>query len=189
MTLRASWAAGLALAIGLCGGAPKPLKADDRKAASATDLSGRFALNKQLSDDAREKMREASEKGGGPGAGARGGSPMAPGGGPSGTRRAPGAGGPGGPPGIGSDSSREAMRSLLEPAEEIVVSQSASELTIEETFGRSRRLHPDGKTYKTDNGNGEVKSYWKDGKLRVETRGAGGASVTESWERVPMAVA
>jgi hypothetical protein len=79
----------------------------------------------------------------------------------------------------------EAMRSLLEPAEEIVVSQSPSEITIEEVFGRLRRLHPDGKKYKTDNGNGDIRSYWKDGKLRVETRGARGASVAETWERVP----
>jgi hypothetical protein len=77
------------------------------------------------------------------------------------------------------------MRSLLEPAEEIVVSQSASDVTIEEVFGRLRRLHPDGKKYKTDNGNGDIRSYWKDGKLRVETRGARGASVAETWERVP----
>ena len=38
---------------------------------------------------------------------------------------------------------------------------------------------------KTDNGNGDIRSYWKDGKLRVETRGARGASVAETWERVP----
>jgi hypothetical protein len=79
----------------------------------------------------------------------------------------------------------EAMRSLLEPAEEIVVGQSESEITIEEVFGRQRRLHPDGKKYKTDNGNGEIRTYWRDGKLRVETRSARGGSVTETWERVP----
>ncbi|HET9269256.1 MAG TPA: hypothetical protein VFO31_13875, partial [Vicinamibacterales bacterium] len=70
-------------------------------------------------------------------------------------------------------------------AEEIVVSQTPSEITIEEVFGRVRRVRPDGKKYNTDNGNSEIRSYWKDGKLRVETRGARGASVTETWERVP----
>ncbi len=175
MTLRASCAAGLSLAIGLCSCWPEALRANDRKAATETDLSGRFALNKELSDDARQKMREAAE---------RGARSLPPGGGPPGARRGP-SGGPGDPPGGAPDSSPEAMRSLLEPAEEIVVTQSASEIAIEEAFGRSRRLHPDGRTYKTDNGNGEVKTYWKDGKLRVETRGASGASVSESWERVP----
>jgi len=190
MTLRAACAAGLTLAIGLCAG-PPPVRADERGAAPEVDLSGRFALNKELSDDARQKMREARQRGGGPGASPWGKSPMAPGGGSPGAGGGPGGaplggGGPGGPPGMASDSSgREAMRSLLEPAEEIVVSQSESEITIEETFGRMRRLHPDGKKYKTDNGNGEIRTYWKDSKLRVETRGARGGSVTETWERVP----
>lgn len=190
MTRRAACAAGLTLAIGLCAGQPQ-VRADERGSAPEVDLSGRFALNKELSDDARQKMREARERGGGPGASPRGGSPMAPGGGPPGASGAPGRGpiggsGPGGPPGGDSVSSgREGMRSLLEPAEEIVVRQSESEITIEEAFGRLRRLHADGKKHKTDNGNREIRTYWKDGKLRVETRGAPGGIVTETWERVP----
>ena len=190
MTLRVACAAGLALAIGLRAG-PPPVRADERGSAPGVDLSGRFALNKELSDDARQKMREARERGGGPGAGPWGGPPTAPGAGTPGASGgqagAPfGGGGPGGPPGMASDASgREAMRSLLEPAEEIVVSQSESEITIEEAFGRLRRLRQDGKKYKTDNGNSEIRTYWKDGKLRVETRDARGGSVTETWERVP----
>jgi hypothetical protein len=169
----------------LCAGSTAPLGADEKRSAPQVDLSGRFVLNKELSDDARQKMREASERGGGPGAAPRGAPPSAPGGGRPGGSRGPG-GGPGEPPAMDSDSSqREAMRSLVEPAEEIVVSQSDSEVTVEEVFGRLRRLHPDGKTYKTDNGNGDIRSYWKDGKLRIETRGARGASVAEIWERVP----
>jgi hypothetical protein len=186
VTLRATWAAGLSLVIGLCAASPARLCADDQKAGPEVDLSGRFALNKQLSDDARQKMREAMENGGGPGSGRFGAGGPGGQGGQGGPGGRGGSGGSGGPPGMAEDSSGpEAMRSLLEPAEEIVVSQSPSELTIEEVFGRLRRLHPDGKKYKTDNGNGDIRSYWKDGKLRVETRGARGASVTETWERVP----
>jgi hypothetical protein len=161
VTLRATFGAGLSLVLGLSAASPEPARADERMLPPEIDLSGRYALNKPLSDDARQKMREAMERGGGPGAGRFG------------AKASDSAAGP------------EAMRSLLEPAEEIVVSQSPSDITIEEVFGRLRRLHPDGKKYKTDNGNGDIRSYWKDGKLRVETRGARGASVAETWERVP----
>ena len=48
-----------------------PAAADEKAkvAPAAADLSGRWAYNRELSDDAREKMREAMEKGGGPGGG------------------------------------------------------------------------------------------------------------------------
>jgi hypothetical protein len=76
------------------------------------------------------------------------------------------------------------MRAVLEPAEELTVAQSDVEISVDERYGRMRRLHPDGKTYKTDNGASELKSYWKDGKLVVETKRERG-SVVETWERIP----
>ena len=80
-------------------------------------------------------------------------------------------GGRGGPPGAGGDDDpREAMRAILEPAEELVIAQSEAEIAVDEKFGRMRRLHPDGKKYKTDNGASEIKSYWKEGRLVVETK-------------------
>lgn len=154
------------------------------KAASAVpDLAGRFRLDKEASDDARAKLREVTEKRGGP----SGGRPMGPpgGGGPAaaGGPSGDGKGGPGAPGVAPGDDGREAMRAVFEPAEELVIVQSDAELTIDERFGRTRRLHPDGRKYKTDNGAAEVKSYWKAGRLVVETRSARGASVVETWER------
>jgi hypothetical protein len=151
--------------------AARPAHGGDAQPVRRTDLAGRWTYNVQLSDDARQKMREGMEKRGGP----SGGPPMGPGGG----------GGMRGPGGGGADDPREAMRALFEPAEELTVTQSESEIAVDEKFGRLRRLHPDGKKYKTDNGTAEIKSYWKDGKLVVETKRNRGASAIETWERVP----
>ena len=92
-----------------------------------------------------------------------------------------------GPPpgGMGGDDPRETRRALLEPAEELTIVQTAAELAVEEKFGATRRLHPDGKKYKTDTGASEIKSSWKDGKLVVETKSARGGRVLEIWERIP----
>jgi hypothetical protein len=151
------------------------------KAQASADLAGRWTLNRDLSDDAREKMREGMSKRG-PGGG---GGPGGPGGGMGGPPGRGGPGGMGGPPGGGAgDDPREAMRAILEPAEELQIAQSEAEIAVDEKFGRMRRLHPDGKKYKTDNGASEIKSTWKDGRLVVETKGSRG-TVVETWERVP----
>jgi hypothetical protein len=190
----------LALALVLAVTTARPgatARADERKAAAAVELAGRWMLNAELSDDAREKMQQAGRdrpggpggRGpggggmGGPGGGGMGGPGGGSGGPPGGGRGAPG--GRGLPPGAGGgDDPREAMRAVLEPAEELTVAQSAVEISVDERYGRMRRLHPDGKTYKTDNGASELKSYWKDGKLVVETKRERG-SVVETWERIP----
>jgi len=185
MTMRAAF---LSCALVLSSGAvpgPLPARADEKSkvASVAADLSGHWVYNRDLSDDAQEKMREGMEerggRGGGPGAGGMGG----PGGGGMGGR----GGGPTGPPpgGMGDDDARESMRAIFEPAEELTIEQGASEGTIDERFGRMRRLHPDGKKYKTDNGASEIKTSWKEGKLLVETKQTRGGGVVETWELIP----
>jgi hypothetical protein len=176
---------------------PAPALADEpAKAAPAVDLSGRWIFNREASDDAREKMREGMEKGGGgrgPGGGGPGGGGMGgPGGGgmggpPPGGGMGGGGGRMGPPPGgMGGDGDpREAMRALFEPAEELAIAQSGTEISIDEKFGRTRRLHPDGKKYKTDNGASDIKASWKEGRLVVETKPSRGGGVLETWELVP----
>jgi hypothetical protein len=188
MTLRAVLlSCALALPIGVVPG-PAPARGDEKPKAARTsaDLSGGWVYNDEVSDDAREKMREARERGGGPGGGRP---PTGPGGGGMGGPGGGGMGGPGGmgaPPGPGGDDDpREAMRAILEPAEELVVTQDATEIGVEEKFGRTRRLHPDGRKYRTDNGASEIRASWKEGKLFVETKRARGGSVIETWELVP----
>ena len=193
MTIRVMLLSGaLAFASGAVPG-PAPARADEKpKAVPATvDLSGRWIFNRVASDDAREKMREAREKGGGSGGG------RPPGGGPGGGGMGGsggGMGGPGGggggrmgpPPGTGGDdASREAMRAIMDPAEELAIAQTGTEIAVDEKFGRTRRLHPDGKKYKTDNGASEIKTSWKEGRLLVETKGGRGGGVVETWEVSP----
>jgi hypothetical protein len=173
----------LACSLGVVPGPPRASAGEKAKGEpSAVDLSGHWVLNRDLSDDAREKMREGMEGRGGRydragwagrrrrtgGTGGRGGGPM------------------GSPPGgMGDDDARESMRAIFEPAEELAVTQTATEVAVDEKFGRTRRLHPDGKKYKTDNGASEIKTAWKEGKLVVETKRDRGMGVIETWELVP----
>jgi hypothetical protein len=189
MTVRTVLLSGaLAFSSGVVSGPPASSAEERPKAASLTvDFSGRWIYNRELSDDAREKMREGREGrgGGGPGGGGMGvprGGGMGRGGG--------GMGGPGGrmgppPGGMGGDDARESMRAVFEPAEELAITQTGAEIAIDEKYARTRRLHPDGKKYKTDNGASEIKTSWKEGKLHVETKGARGGGVVETWELVP----
>jgi hypothetical protein len=180
--VEASCSCVLAFSVGVVPGPASASPEEKAKAeVAAVDLSGRWIFNREGSDDAREKMKAGREGGGGPGGG------RPPGGGGMGR---PGAGGgmgrPGGGGGMGGDDdAREAMRAIFEPAEELAITQTAAEIAVEEVFGRTRRLHPDGKKYKTDNGAAEIKTAWKEGKLVVETKRARGGSVVETWELVP----
>ncbi len=141
-----------------------------QKAASVADLSGRWLYSRERSDDAREKMREAWAKRG---------SRMGPG-----RRRDGESGGGAGPRSgdLGSEDGPPTMRAIFEPADEITITQTDREVAIDEKFGQLRRLHPDGRKYKTDNGLSEVKTSWKDGQLDVETRHSRGMKVIERWQ-------
>jgi hypothetical protein len=174
----------LVLSSGVVAG-PGALRADEKpKGALVTaDLSGSWVYNPDLSDDARAKMREAMEKAagaGGPGGGRVAGAGGGTGGASGGGRMGPPPGGTG-----GDDDPRSTMRALLEPAEEVTITQTGAEIAVEEKFGETRHLHPDGKKYKTDNGTSEMKATWKDGQLVVETKRAPASRVVETWERVP----
>ena len=85
----------------------------------------------------------------------------------------------------GDDDPRGAMRAVFEPAEELLIAQTETEIAVEEKFAETRHLHPDGKKYKTDNGASEIKTSWKEGKLVIETKRARGGRVVETWERIP----
>jgi hypothetical protein len=132
--------------------------AQESPAPELTAFSGTWTLNRELSDDDAEKMRESAERGG-PG------------------RFGPGAGGP--PPGLGD--APEGIRAIFEPAEELVIGVRAGELEIEESFVRTRRLRPNGKTYKAENGLAEVEARWEEGALRVKTKHGRGGKVEETW--------
>jgi hypothetical protein len=136
------------------------------------DLSGRWKLNDERSDDARKKMQEAKEgagrgKGGigglGPlGPGPRGGGPM--GGGPMGGRPL------GGRPRLPDDATRTTgpTRELTDPPKMLVITQAAGEVTFDNGDETVLRLRPDGRKVKRNGGAVELKGRWKDGELVVE---------------------
>jgi hypothetical protein len=165
---------------GLGSARASPAAEEPKEAAAVPDLSGSWAFNQDLSDDARLKLRDQLEspgRGSGPGPGMGGSS--------SGMGR-PGMGGGGRmgpPPGLDDgEASQEAMKALLDPAEELTIYQGRPDLVIDEKFERRRTLHADGRKYKADNGTSEVKTEWKEGRLVIETRGFRGRKTTETWE-------
>lgn len=148
------------------------------------DLSGRWVLNEELSEDAREKMRggrggRGGPEGGGigPPGGGRGGSGGR--GGGFGGRRRPRGGDAGGVHG-GDGDPRAAMRAVFEAATELTITHTAREIAILEKDGRLRALHPDGEKYEDSSG-AEVKTRWDKDRLVVQTSRGRGPSVTETW--------
>lgn len=139
-------------------------------AAETPDLSGTWEMDKELSEDPMEKMRER------PSSGMRGG-------GPGGGRGGPGRGGPGGPGGgrgggARSDGqSREEMRERMREArvglERLEIAQSGSEVLITYADSREQVLTTDNKksTIETPFGEGTIRARWRDdGGLLVKTR-------------------
>lgn len=158
--------------------------ADTAGAAPPPDLSGRWVLNKRLSEDAREKMldgrggRRGPDGGGvGPSGGGRGG--FGGRGGGIGGRRPP----EGGARGDGRDGDgdpRAALRAVLEAATEMTITHTTREIAVLEKDGRLRALHPDGQKYEDSSG-AEVKTRWDMDRLVVQTSRQRGPSVTETW--------
>lgn len=160
--------------------ADKPAKDE---AAVRQQLVGEWKLNPELSEDPREKMRQARGGGGPPGGGGgRGGGWGGHGGGHG--------GGYGGGHGGGgyhrsadqgeapSEGQRPSM-SMPFTASQIAVTNIEPEITMLDPDGEQRQLHPDDKAYK-DAGGTEVKTKWDSGHLVVETKNERG-SVKETW--------
>jgi len=138
----------------------------DPAKSSIPNLAGRWQLNRQLSEDARQKMREAMNQGR-PRSGLMGGR----------RPRGGGSGGPGGalpPEAFGGGNDREpdeTTRDLLEPPEMLTVTQTEGQVTIEDAEGVVR-LYTDGRKSKRENGLVEVRARWKGSELVVESKGA-----------------
>lgn len=132
---------------------------------SIPNLAGRWQLNRELSEDARQKMREAMNQGR-PRSGMPGG-------------RRPRGGSSGGPAGAlppegfgGADREPDGTsRDLLEPPEQLNVTQTEGQVTIEDGEG-VLRLYTDGRKSKRENGLVEVRARWKGSELVVESKGA-----------------
>jgi hypothetical protein len=144
----------------------------------APDLSGRWKLNKDLSQpdpkgdssaattgrDTPASDGEADEHG------ERGGA-----------RRGPTS------PLPASDTDEEDPRGAkrTEPVAELTIRQSETEIVVEETPGATQRFYPNGKTYKTDEGASDIKSEWKGGALVVEKKNRNGWRLVQTWHLAP----
>jgi hypothetical protein len=160
------------------------------RAAAAVDLSGRWRLNKALSDDEQAKERTAIESGA---------ERQPPDPGPTGEPEREGSeggragrgGGQDGRVGRGGSSPNidendpRGAKNAAGPPSAMTVTQFESEIVVEERPGQTRNLYPNGKTYNTDEGTAQIRTSWKDGKLVVEKKSVRGWRLVETWELAP----
>jgi hypothetical protein len=139
-------------------------------AAGPSDLSGRWKLNHDLSDDPREKMRESGEEGG-----SRRGGRAGFGGGRHGRF-----GGPRKTP--EGDASR---RPSFDPEalETLSIVHHDRELRITDAAGREHALFTDGRKIEEERSEGTVKmrAEWKDGHIVVTTTPERGPKTVETY--------
>ena len=156
-------------------------------------LGGKWTLNKDQSEDARTKMRDAGggdrPGGGSLGGGGRGGGMGGRGGGFGG--RGGGFGGRGGGGGrAGGDRDGDAagpgasMHSFFEPPETLAITQTAEEIAVDDGT-RVLHLHPDGKKVKSEGGGSETTTVWRGSELVVETKTERGRKITSAYMAVP----
>jgi hypothetical protein len=164
--------------------------------AAAPSLAGKWTLNKEQSEDARQKMRDSGGGGGGRsggGFGGRGGGMGGRGGfggrggGGFGGRGGGGGGGNGGQGGSGDadNASRGgSMRSFFEPPDTLSITQTAEEIAVDDGQ-RVLHLHPDGKKIKAENGGAETTTKWRGNELVVETKTERGTKIDSAYMSVP----
>ena len=171
----AAFALGTALAAPAGPAAAAPQASTD--SAAAPSLAGQWTLNKDQSEDARAKMRDAGGSGGdrpGGGSGGRGGVGGGRGGG-GGDQNADGSngGGRGG-----------SMRSFFDPPEALTITQTADEIAVDD--GQTvAHLHPDGKKIKTEGGSSETTTKWRGNELVVETKTEHGRKIDSAYMVAP----
>ena len=160
------------------------------EASEKTAFVARWTLNKELSDDPAQKMKEARGTGGpGPGGGGGyggGGGHRGGGGGYGGGGHRGGGGGygGGGSHGGGPDA-RQAGRPNLKPPAEMAVTQLEPDFVVVEPEAQIRTLHPDNHKYKNDTEGSEVQARWDKSQLVVETTTSRGSKITETWSLSP----
>lgn len=177
--------AGLAVALFLCLfalWAPGPLGAagDD-----SPDLSGHWEIDRELSEDPLEKMRESQGVGPRDGGGLRGGGGFGGRGGGHGSDRFGLDGGPGrrgGPDRPSHEELEERMEEMRRGFDRLIITQDESRIRIVFADGRELALTTDNKKnpIETPHGTVEVRARWRDAGLVVKTRAAR-RSTTETY--------
>ena len=189
MSARWAWLCGtLVIAAGV-GLGPARIRGEEGSKVRPADLSGRWKLNRELSDDEEAKAsatiagqiaRDSSSngsngdsQGGSSGRGGRG--------------RRGGGGGGGGRVSRPSDEAGDDLdprgpRRTAGAAEALTITQTEPEIVVAELSGATRSFYPDGRSYKADEGASDVKARWRDGTLVVEKKSVHGWKLTETWQ-------
>jgi hypothetical protein len=176
--------------------------ADQSKPAPSPEASqaqpawnGTWKLNRDQSDDPREKLRSAMQERdqNGPmgrhgGMGGGGVSMGIPGIGGIGGMGRPG-GGPGGGqsrgPGAGSEDQRARLRDLVEAPDQLKVLQKGPEIDMTDAESHVRSLFTDGRKLekpKKDSNQTQVKAHWDRETLMTEEKGPNGEKISHSYE-------
>jgi hypothetical protein len=156
-------------------------------------INGTWKLNRDESDDAREKLRSAVQdrdqngpmtRHGGMGGGIGMGIPGIGGIGGMGRPTGPGAG-QGRGPGAGSEDQRARLRDLVQASDQLKIAQKGPEIDVTDIENRTRALFTDGRKLekaKKDVTQTQVKAHWEGRTLITEERGPGGEKISHSYE-------
>jgi hypothetical protein len=166
----------------VCAGFPD-VTTGQAPAAGTPSLEGRWTLNANQSDR-QSTGRDDQGRGGdrarqGGGSSGRGGGFGGRGGFGGGGRR-----GGGNTPAMNPDEmarQRDAMRDVMNPPDQYVITQTESMIVLTAPDGRTTRLSPDGKKVKDENTNVERKTKWEAGRLVSEINGLGPARMTQTF--------
>jgi len=173
-----------------------PTKPPASEAAQAQSLNGTWKLNRDESDDPREKLRSAMQDrdqngpmGGHGGMGGGGVMVGIPGIGGMGRPRGGPAGGPGmgRGSGAGSEEQRAKLRDLVEAPDQLTVSQKGPEIDMTDTQSHERSLFTDGRKLekpKKESTQTQVKAHWEHETLVTEEKGPNGEKISHSYEIV-----
>lgn len=162
--------------------------------AQSQPLNGTWKLNRDQSEDPREKLRSAMQDrdqngpmrhpGGMGGGGATMGIPGIGGigGGGMGRRGGPGIGQGSG---AGSEEQRAKLRDLVEAPDQLNVTQKGPEIDMADTQSHVRSLFTDGRKVekpKKDSNQVQVKAHWERKTLITEEKGPNGEKISHSYE-------
>jgi hypothetical protein len=159
---------------------------------SETPLNGRWKLNRDESDDAREKLRSAMQDrdqngpmgrhggmgGGGVGIGI-------PGIGIGGMGRPGGGSGGGRGSGAGSEDQRAHLRDLVQASDQLKIVKKGPEIDVTDAESRVRSLFTDGRKIdkpKKDATQIQAKAHWDHGTLITEEKGPDGEKISHAYE-------
>ena len=143
-------------------------------------ILGPWKLNRDESDDPRQRMQDSRDSNGGGYGGRRGGGGWPGGGGPYGGRR-------GGMGGGESDEERQKMHELLSPPATMTFSMTGAEVDLHDDHDRKRAFMTDGRKLKKSKEDSyqEIAAKWDGNRLVTDEKSPRGGKMSRSFELSP----